>query len=126
MMGVVIDSSLIIEEIRRGSEMLGRIYDQVRMDKMRVIVPTAVILELWAGRSMQQLKTVQAVKDIYQQFEIVLLTEKIAQQAGNLIRSYGLEAMDAAIAATAIEENAYLATHNTKHFQHVPQLLLWA
>jgi len=49
----------------------------------------------------------------------VLVTNEIAQKAGEVRRNYGIPMMDAFIAATAIVQNGILLTRNLKHYQHI-------
>ena len=125
MNGVVIDSSVFIDDIRRGSEVIELIREQSLKRQIRVMVPSAVILELWSGSSMIETKVSDEVRRLYGQFEIIPLTEVLAIEAGKLVGTYKIKAIDAVIAATALAEKAWLATLNRKDFVKVPDLRLW-
>ena len=61
-------------------------------------------------------------------FQILPFTENIGHRASIYIEEYalasGLRSGDAIIAATAVENNMYLATSNAKHFRIIEDLQL--
>ena len=125
MVMVVVDSSVIIEDIRRGSQVMKDLREGLSRNNVHMIIPSVVVLELWSGLSMEAGAMKERVKNLYSAFDILPLTETIAIRAGELVRRSHLHSIDAAIAATALEKNAWLATVNKKDFQKVPGLRLW-
>ena len=72
----------------------------------------------------KNLATVQAIKSIFPLFDI---TPEIMEVFGAIkahLQTIGKisDDMDLLIAATAIANNLILVTHNTKHFEHIPNL----
>ena len=66
-----------------------------------------------------------AAERIFADINLLEATKNLAQQAGEIRRRHGTHIADAIIAATAIENNAQLATLNTKHFENIPGLKIW-
>lgn len=83
-------------------------------------------LELLAGaRTQRETNDLDLVLSGY---HAIPPNDDIARRAYYLIkvyaRSHGLDALDALIAATALEEGLTLATNNGKHFQMIGDLKL--
>jgi len=61
-------------------------------------------------------------------FHIVPIDEEISDRALELVQNFHLShnaaVNDCLLAATALKYHCYLATCNTKHFAHIPNLLL--
>jgi predicted nucleic acid-binding protein len=83
-------------------------------------------LELLAGARTQR-ETVD-LDLVLSGYRAIPPNENIARRAYYLVkthaRSHGLGALDALIAATALEEGLTLATNNRKHFQMIADLKL--
>lgn len=74
----------------------------------------------------KNLKTVHEIKDI---FPLADITSDIMDVFGSIkahVQKIGKTSddMDLLIAATAIANEMTLVTHNTKHFEHIPNLKL--
>ena len=52
MVKVVIDSSVLIQNIRLGREVFFELVEAVKQKKVEVLVPTVVLMEIWSGKSM--------------------------------------------------------------------------
>jgi predicted nucleic acid-binding protein len=117
-MKIVIDSSVIIDFTRAGVGVFPNLFSP----KNEIYVPTIVISELWAGKSMNKKENRRILEKIIKAFRRVDLDEKIARKTGELLRSGVILGFDAIIAATALSINAQLATSNLKHFQKVKNL----
>ena len=92
------------------------------------LVPTPVWLELLQGvRNKRELADLQSLFESFK-IEVVPLTERIGVRAAELLAKHaladGLQAMDALIAATALERDSELLTWNRKHFKSVSGLKL--
>ena len=89
-------------------------------------ISTATWLELLEGtrdkRELASLKTM--LTDLNMQ--VIPLSESIGTRAANYLERYalsgGLDALDAIIAATAVERGNVLATCNAKHFKTIAGL----
>lgn len=123
---VVLDTSIIIDHLRRPpkeSILIGlfeKHADQV------ICISVISVQELYEGKSTtdtvkenQLLSTLSLMEILPYDYEIAKLAGKIARDSKNPI-----ELADAAIAATAIINNADLYTLNQKHFQTIPDLKL--
>ena len=83
-------------------------------------------MELLHGLSSKA--QIQTVKNFISEgvFEILPLTENIGHRALVYVEQYaassGLRAMDALIAATAVENNRLLVSGNRKHFKPIKEL----
>ena len=83
-------------------------------------------MELLHGLSSKA--QIQTVKNFISEgvFEILPLTENIGHRALVYVEQYaassGLRAMDALIAATAVENNRLLVSGNRKHFKFIEEL----
>lgn len=125
-MNIIVDSSVIIDYIRADVGDLPNLLDNAKTGKIKLLIPTVVVLELWSGKSMDLIKNKKRVDLIFSSMEKVDLTETIAKRAGALIRdSYVHGGFDAIIAASALELNAKLATGNRRHFEKVKGLRLF-
>lgn len=122
---IILDTSVIIEHSRTQAGILIDLQKKQSEGNCVLLVPTVVIFEYWSGRSMSNQKVADAAEYIFSTFKTVKLNEKIAKRAGAMLRSGSIHKIDTIIAATALEERAYLATLNTKHFEDIPGLKLF-
>lgn len=119
-MKIVIDSSVLIDFTRNNSGNFLEMLDLFRQGKVSLLVPTVVISELWAGKSMERKNEETLITKVLNKLTKIDLDEQIAKTAGKLMRkSQVSNAFDAVIAATTIECKAELATRNIKHFAGV-------
>ena len=122
---VVIDTSTIIDFTRAGIGQLPGLLKAAKSLELELFIPTVVILELWAGKSMKLPKNITAADKLFSGIKLIDLTESIAKLAGNLLRQNCLaQPMDAIIAASALELDAKLATNNRRHFAGIKGLKL--
>jgi len=127
-MTIVLDTSVIVEQLRTLSGVFSDIVREGKQntsEKFTIIVPTVVIYELWSGLSSTRKDQQEKIEFILNISKIVDLTQPVAKVAGSLRRKKYCDGIDAIVAATTLEHNAYLATLNTKHFKDVPGLKLW-
>ncbi|MBU4210467.1 PIN domain-containing protein [Patescibacteria group bacterium] len=125
MVKVVLDTSVLIEEIRKGSVFLARLATLAENEKIFLYVPVIVISELWAGESMNSVINKRTVIQKIKPFKRIEIDEKIAKKTGELIRCGQCKGFDALIAACCIENKAKLATLNIKDFEKVKELKIW-
>lgn len=126
MVKIVVDSSLFIEEIRHGSEKYQELVKLHKKGEVLLLVPMVIITELWSGESMDKKKEVEVVELMLSITKKIVLNEKIAKLTGELNRKYKIGVVDAMVAATALENNAMVATLNTKHFVGIKGLKLYS
>lgn len=124
MVKIVVDTSVIIDGIRRGDGWWFDLQDKAIRGEVSLLCPVVVLTELWAGKSMAQSRAVKAMKQMLSVTEKKNITIEMAVEAGNIIRNYGLIGFDAIIAAMTIVSGAELATLNAKHFEKVKGLKL--
>lgn len=125
-MKILADTSVFIDYTRANKGVLLQILDLRKRDKAELFIPTIVIAELWAGKSMEDREEKKLVKELISGFGKVNLSVENAKRAGVLMRKNQVPgAFDAIVAATAIEIDAELATQNKKHFEKVRGLKLF-
>ena len=125
MVTLVVDTSVLIEEVRRGSKFWRDLKLLVKEKKILLMSSVVVLTELWRGESMNVKENLKAVEEIIEIILFVNLDETLAKVAGELARNYRIDGFDAIIAATAMVHNADLATLNTKHFKNIKGLKLY-
>jgi len=125
MVKIVVDTSIFIEEIRKGSLELAELAELASREEVDLYIPVIIITELWAGRSMNKAKVRALVEKKLGPFKRIEVNEKIARASGELIRKEQVKGIDAIVAACCLEKRARLATLNTKHFEKVKGLKLW-
>lgn len=112
------DTSVIVEHIRGNAVVSKYLHHQ----EIRCSVITAA--ELVQGVEHKQDQRV--VEKILARIFVLPLTPAIGERMLALIGAYHLSHRlaipDALIAATAIEHDLMLVTHNTKHFSFIPKL----
>ncbi len=123
---IVVDSSVIIDYLRSGNTLLPHLLEAQAKQGVRLLIPSIIVTEVWAGKSLDNPHTEKLVSALFQHFTLVDLNAEIAHLAGVLIRKSLVQGFDALIAATTLASNAHLATLNHKHFQHIPGLKLYS
>ncbi len=118
---VIIDTSIIIDYFRGNSIYLEELITKRAQNKVMLLVPHIVIIELFAGLDANRKRMRQSYEELLNKFEIVGLTLDSAKKAGEFIRTYQRipGSFDLLIAAIALEQGAQIATHNKKHFQQI-------
>ena len=124
---VVVDTSLIINHLRKTTEEFKLLTELHDSGKIRILIPYEVIVELFVGRSSEEKAMKKTIDEILDRAELVGLTRKSAVHAGTLTRKLPKvpEPIDLIIAAIALEHKAQIATNNHKHFRLIPQIKLW-
>lgn len=122
MVKVVIDSSVLIEEDRKGSKLYWEMVKKAKKGKIKILIPTVVIAELWMGRSMKKKAVFEGMEKRISPFERVSVDEEVARKAGEIGRKGEIWGFDAVIAASCLVNGASLITLNKKHFNRVEGL----
>lgn len=125
MVKIVVDSSVIIEKIRTDGGLFDKLMELQSKNKVVMLISVVTIAELWAGKSMNKKNEENSVAEIIKYMKRLIVSENIAKLAGEMVRKYKIEAIDALIAASAIEDGAKMATINKKHFKMIKGLELY-
>lgn len=78
--------------------------------------------ELLSGKECSEEQAKKKTLELLQAATKILVTNEIAQKAGELRRTYAVPMMDAFIAATALVQGAVLLTRNMKHYERIKEL----
>ena len=125
-MKVVLDTSVLIDHFRAGEGPVSSIIQSRKKGEVDIFIPSIVVAELWAGRSMSRKQEALKVERFIGLFDVVSLDMVIAKLAGELRRKNLVPGFDSIIAATALHLDAALATGNRKHFEKVKGLRFFA
>ncbi len=117
---ILIDTDVLVDYLRG----LPKAVALVQKNSMRIILPSIVVAELYAGvRGEEELAALDRFVGL---FRIVPISTELARAGGLYSRDYaklhGVGLADAIIAATADAEAADLITLNTKHYPMYPSL----
>lgn len=125
-MKIVFDTSILIDNLR-GGKVGDAIFDSIQEQNAEFFIPTIVIYELFSGKSAENPKVLDHIKNLIKRFKRVELTEEIAKRAGELYRETGktFGPQDYIIAATTMEIGGTVLTLNRKHFAQIPGLPLY-
>lgn len=122
MVGVLVDTSVLIEKIRRKKGMWDVLIKLREEEKVFLYTSSVVLTELWAGESMNEEKAVENVSIILRPLGIMAIDTEIGKKAGDLVRGGQATGFDGLIAATCLVHKIKLATLNIKHFKQVKGL----
>jgi len=127
MFNIIVDTSVVIDHLRRRSNHLLELEDQSNIGKVRLLIPHIIITELYIGKEARNKAGREIIDSVLKNLEIVGFTVSSAKLAGELIRTYQQipDPFDLLIAAIAIEQDAQVATHNKKHFEQIRGLKLY-
>ena len=120
---VIFDTDIFILAQRLHKKALAAIDSA---DELHISVQTYMEF-LQGAKNKQQLALNKAfLNDLH--FEVLPFTENIGHRAAIYVEqfslSHSMQAADALIAATAVENNLPLVSANAKHFRHLPDLEL--
>lgn len=121
MSAFVIDTAILIDHLR-GFEPAKSIIGKIRSKEITAYISSVTEAEVFSGKDAKQESKRQELSELVELFEKVLLTNEIAQKAGELRRNYSIEIPDAIIAATAFNQNAKLWTTNKKDFEKIKEI----
>ena len=123
MQKVVIDSDVIIDHFRIGSDIFNRLTLGIDQNTIKVYLPAVVYTEINSGQDSKNNLKITKIEELLDSFELTLADKEISQKAGFLIRDIrNLKLADAIVAATTINLNAKLATRNRKDFEGIKNL----
>lgn len=127
MKNIIVDTSLIINHLRKTTNELKILGELHSGGKANVLIPYEVVVEIFVGTSVKERTTRRLIDRTLEKFTLVGLTKKSAIAAGELICKFPQipGPFDLIIAAIALEHKAQIATHNPKHFRLIPLIKLW-
>lgn len=129
-MVIVIDTSIIIDHLRRrsvgGFTLLEQLIEKFSSEDS-ITVSLITIQELYRGLSTRNISEEQRLLQVISPYATLPYTYEVAELAGKITRDskVPVEFADAAIAATAILNDASLATLNKRHFKDISGLELF-
>ena len=120
---VLVDTNIFIEIVRNGDEKLQNVIDGFD----HTFINTIIYFELIRGEPD---KKQYAKRERYlQNYELIHLDTETCDLAIKLMRKFklsnGLDFPDALIASTCIANDLYLFTKNRKHFEFIPELVVF-
>lgn len=117
---LVVDTSLIIDFLRRKDKAKSLLY-QLAEEDLSVSIITHT--ELYAGKSVwENNEAKEIIEKVLSGMTVISLNEKISQKAG-YVKSYtDISLIDAIIAATALVSNMAVVSLNIKDFEKVKGL----
>lgn len=118
MSNYLVDTTVCVAHIRGDA----RAFDFLKQHAPYISAVTHVeLIQGWESK-----RDVRAVHAILRELHELPCTESITTHALTLFEKYklshGIQFFDAVIAATAMEHDLTLVTHNTKHFSFIPKL----
>lgn len=126
---IILDTSVLIDHTRQRN--LGRktLFERIVQieGSFNIGVSIITLQELYQGFSTRENKKEEEMLDTLGLVKIFAYDEGTATTAGKIVRDWNpeMEFADAAIAATAINEDCHLFTVNTGDFQNIPDLTLY-
>ncbi|HHY94351.1 MAG TPA: type II toxin-antitoxin system VapC family toxin [Firmicutes bacterium] len=125
-MKVLVDTCVIIDHLR-GTQAATDFLGQIEEGHVEGLVSAVTVMELFAGKSMDE-EEENELRSLLGIFRLIPVDSGVAERAGRLLaqfrRSHGLNPVDALIAATALVNDAALASANERHFRIIPGLLV--
>jgi predicted nucleic acid-binding protein len=116
----LLDTDVLVDFLRGYSKAV----TFVNANSFRIILPSIVVAELYAGVKGDTELTV--LENFVSLFRVIPMTSEIAKKGGLYKRDYGkshgVGLADAIIAATCETENAELKTLNIKHYPMIKGL----
>ncbi|MBI3560041.1 PIN domain-containing protein [Candidatus Gottesmanbacteria bacterium] len=123
MEAIVLDTDTLIDYSKGYAPWIDEL---VQKGSVRLVLPTIVIAEFFASKTLDDPYEVEVADKTFALFSRQDLTEPIAKTLGGLLRhkTYpsGASTADLIIAATALFLGAPLATRNKGHFRSIPDL----
>ena len=121
---IVIDTSIFIEYIRRGTLLEQIVESAVKLNK-KIYVPVIVLGEIFSGSSMKKESERHDFVKMIRGMETIDINTKMAVEYGKLKRNKLALGNDAWIGACSLVLGADLATLNIKDFEKIKGLKLY-
>lgn len=124
---VILDTSIVIDHIRQPEDKITLLMQVTeKFSPKDLAISIISIQELYEGKSTKDQGKERELIATISPLKILPYNFEVAQLAGEISRDYPgpIEFQDAAIAATAILNKAFLFTLNKKDFQNIKNLKL--
>lgn len=122
---ILLDTSILIDFIRRGNKESTLLVSFTK-EGYRLYVSILTHTEVYAGRSVWEKTAVrQEAEKLFSGMEIIPLEKDISIKAGEIKAFYATTLADAVIAATAFVYDIELATLNVKDFEKIKGIRLF-
>ena len=121
---VLVDTSVIIDFLRRKDKENSVFYKTFFKEKDKPTISLTTITELWAGKSMEKKESLKFVEGLVGNCEILPPSLNTAKLAGKILRrsNYQISFQDAQIASLALENNLLLLTLDKKDFRRIKKI----
>jgi predicted nucleic acid-binding protein len=117
---LLVDTDVVIDYLR-GLDSARSFFKSLK-GQTALYLSVITLAEIYSGKETKDPFKARKIEEFLLNFEIALVTPKIAKITGQLRRDYSRPFADMLIAATAIEYGFGLATRNIKHFKDLPNL----
>lgn len=117
----VFDTTILIDFLRERAEAKIVVTD-VELGKTEGFISSVTEAELFAGQDIKEIRKKQAVQNLVTLFEKILVTNEIAQKAGEFKRKYNVPLDDCIIAATVFVKKTKLWTKNIEDFKKIKEI----
>ncbi len=123
---VLVDTSVIIDFLRRKNKEDSIFYQLFSKEENKPVIALVTISELWAGKGMELRGTAAKVNRLIGNIEVLVPDLAVAKMTGKILRQvdYTIAFQDAQIAAFAKREKLSVLTLNQKDFRKVKGLKL--
>ena len=121
---ILVDTSVIIDFLRRKDKKNSLFYRVFLQGKHIPIISLITITELWAGKSLEEIKCLKFIERFIKNCEILPPTLETAKLAGKILRqtNYQISFQDAQIASLALENKLNLLTLDENDFKRVKRV----
>ena len=122
-MKVVVDTSIIIDNLRGGPNW--ERFIKYKISEVELFIPTVVIIELYSGTSTRDPQKLKNDSNVGV-FSKNCINRRDCKRAGEIFRDEKTSVYGRLYyRATAIEIGAEVATLNTKHFKKIPGVRIY-
>lgn len=119
----LLDTNILIDCLRGYGPTVAYL-EALKKSKVSLYISTVTQLEIYAGQSSRSADIKRRIEKLLKSYKELAIDGKVATQAGILKRDFGITALDAIIASTALQYKLTLVTRNTRHFDRVPNIRL--
>lgn len=121
---MLIDTNIIIDHLRGESRATG-LLQKTESGIIKAYISTLTEAEVLSGTKLTP-KKINEILMLFELFEKIEVSSRIAHKAGEFRRRYNCNLIDAIIAASAELKGIELATRNIKHFARIREIKLFS
>jgi len=123
---LLLDTSIIIDFLRRNDKEHAILY-RIAKEKYALYISIITHTELYAGKSVwENTDARKELQTLFSGLSVLPLESGVSEKAGEIRARYNTDLLDAIVAASALVHGVELVTLNTKHFQTIDGLSLFA